>query len=55
MSHWQKLIHILKLYQIQVTWTNKTDDQKNRALIAATRWIDSFVFYGDRCDEWTGT
>ena len=24
------------------TWTNKTDDQKNRALIAATRWIDSF-------------
>jgi len=32
------------------TWTNKTDDQKNRALIAATRWIDSFVFYGDRCD-----
>ena len=33
------------------TWTNKTDDQKNRALISATRWIDSFVFYGDRCDE----
>ena len=33
------------------TWTNKTDDQKNRALIAATRWIDSFVFYGDRCDD----
>ena len=24
------------------TWTNKTDDQKNRSLIAATRWIDSF-------------
>ena len=33
------------------TWTNKTDDQKNRSLIAATRWIDSFVFYGDRCDS----
>ena len=33
------------------TWTNKTDDQKNRSLIAATRWIDSFGFYGDRCDD----
>ena len=33
------------------TWTNKTDDQKNRSLISATRWIDSFVFYGDRCDD----
>ena len=33
------------------TWTDKTDDQKNRALIAATRWIDSFIFYGDRCDQ----
>ena len=33
------------------TWTNKTDDQKNRALIAATRWIDSFVYYGNRCDD----
>ena len=33
------------------TWTNKTDDQKNRALISATRWIDSLVFYGDRCDN----
>ncbi|BAQ92273.1 putative head-tail connector protein [uncultured Mediterranean phage uvMED] len=33
------------------TWDNKTDDQKNRSLISATRWIDSFVFYGDRCDE----
>ncbi len=33
------------------TWTNKTDDQKNRSLIAATRWIDTLVFYGDRCDE----
>ena len=33
------------------TWTNKTDDQKNRSLIAATRWIDTFVFQGDRCDE----
>ena len=33
------------------TWTDKTDDQKNRSLIAATRWIDTFVFQGDRCDE----
>ena len=33
------------------TWTNKTDDQKNRSLISATRWIDSFVFLGDRCDD----
>ena len=33
------------------TWDNKTDDQKNRSLISATRWIDSFVFYGDRCAE----
>ena len=33
------------------TWANKTDDQKNRALISATRWIDSFVYYGDRCDD----
>jgi len=31
-------------------WDNKTDDQKNRALISATRWIDNQVFYGDRCD-----
>lgn len=33
------------------TWTNKTDDQKNRALISATRWIDALSFYGDRCTE----
>ena len=33
------------------TWTNKTDDQKKRALISATRWIDTLMFYGDRCDE----
>ena len=33
------------------TWDDKTVDQKNRALIAATRWIDSFVFFGDRCDQ----
>ena len=33
------------------TWTNKTDDQKKRSLISATRWIDTFVFQGDRCDE----
>ena len=32
-------------------WDNKTDDRKNRALISATRWIDSFVYYGDRCDD----
>ena len=32
------------------TWTDKTDDQKNRAIISATRWIDSLNFYGDRCD-----
>jgi hypothetical protein len=30
-------------------WTNKTDDQKNRALISATRFIDDFEFYGERC------
>lgn len=30
-------------------WTTKTTDQKNRALISATRWIDSLNFYGDRC------
>ena len=33
------------------TWTNKTTDQQNRSLISATRWIDSFVYYGDRCDD----
>ena len=33
------------------TWTNKTTDQKNRALISATRWIDALSFYGDRCTE----
>ena len=32
------------------TWDDKTTDQKNRALISATRWIDSLNFYGDRCD-----
>ncbi len=31
------------------TWSDKTDDQKNRALISATRWIDALSFYGDRC------
>lgn len=31
------------------TWTDKTTDAKNRALISATRWIDSLSFYGDRC------
>ena len=33
------------------TWTDKTDDQKNRSLISATRWIDALTFYGDRCTE----
>lgn len=33
------------------TWTTKTDDQKNRALISATRWIDALTFYGDRCTK----
>jgi hypothetical protein len=33
------------------TWVSKTDDQKNRALISATRWIDALSFYGDRCSE----
>ena len=33
------------------TWANKTDDQKNRSLISATRWIDALTFYGDRCTE----
>ena len=32
-------------------WDNKSDDNKNRALISATRWIDTLVFYGDRCDD----
>ncbi len=31
------------------TWTDKTNDQKNRALISATRWIDALNFYGNRC------
>ena len=33
------------------TWDDKTVDQKKRALISATRWIDSFVYFGDRCDQ----
>lgn len=33
------------------TWTDKTTDQKNRALISATRWIDALSFYGDRCTD----
>ena len=33
------------------TWTDKTDDAKNRAIISATRWIDALSFYGDRCTE----
>ncbi len=33
------------------TLNNKTDDQKKRSLISAARWIDTLVFYGDRCDD----
>ena len=33
------------------TWDDKTDDQKNRAIISATRWIDTLNFYGDRCSN----
>ncbi len=33
------------------TWDDKTDDQKNRALISACRWIDSLNYLGDRCDN----
>ena len=33
------------------TWANKSDDQKNRALISACRWIDTLNFLGDRCDN----
>ena len=33
------------------TWDDKSDDQKNRALISACRWIDSLNFLGDRCDN----
>ena len=33
------------------TWTDKSDDAKNRALISACRWIDSLNYYGDRCEE----
>ncbi len=32
-------------------WDNKQDDNKKRALISATRWIDTLNFYGDRCDS----
>ena len=33
------------------TWDDKSDDQKNRALISACRWIDTLNFLGDRCDN----
>ena len=33
------------------SWDNKTDDKKNRALISATRWIDTLNWYGQRCDN----
>ena len=32
------------------TWTNKTDDQKNRALISACSELDNLQFLGVRCD-----
>jgi len=32
-------------------WVSKSTDQKNRALISATRWIDVLSFYGKRCSE----
>lgn len=34
-----------------LTWVNKSDDQKTRALLSATRWIDALSFYGNRCTE----
>jgi len=33
------------------TWTAKTTDQKNRALISATRWINVLSFYGKLCSD----
>jgi hypothetical protein len=33
------------------SWDTKTTDEQNRALISATRWIDSLNFYGKRCSE----
>ena len=30
-------------------WDNKTDDQKNRAIISATTWLDGLTYYGTRC------
>ena len=43
--------HILKPSQAAPTGTTRSDDAKNRALISATRWIDTLNFYGDRCDD----
>lgn len=31
------------------TWDDKSDDQKNRALISATRNLDVLTYYGERC------
>ncbi len=31
------------------TWVDKTDDQKNRSIISATRFLDDFEYYGERC------
>ncbi len=45
------MIQELILIPSSTQWDNKQDDKKNRALIAATRWIDTLVFYGDRCDD----
>jgi hypothetical protein len=33
------------------TWDDKTDDQKNRAIISATRFLDVLKYYGKRCTE----
>ncbi len=30
-------------------WDDKTDDQKNRAIISATTWLDGLTYYGTRC------
>jgi hypothetical protein len=34
-----------------LSWDDKGDDQKNRALISATRFLDALNYYGKRCSE----
>ena len=46
-----KLTTILILLQILLLGQTKQTIKKKRALISAARWIDTLVFYGDRCDE----